>query len=287
MIPVWSSDTIAPTSTCAVVPLSDGAQLFCRISGNGDPVLFLHGNRDNHTHFAELTSILDSAMTCVAVDLRGHGLSSKEDHPLSAVQCASDIIELLDHFGWGRVTVVGHSLGSVTAMLLALDHPERVSRLVLMGSAAHYEMKWKRPEVTEDTYRQVIEESNKRAAPFFFQPDHPGVSDRVIASWSWVPFSVHRNLIRLIHPDLRERVAKIDAPTLVVAGSDDRSTPVDRARFLADTIPDAELTVLAGTGHFMFMERPEQVASEIARFTGVSLGGTGCGGGCGCGHWSG
>jgi pimeloyl-ACP methyl ester carboxylesterase len=247
-------------------------------------VLFLHGNRDNHTHFAELTSILESGATCVAVDLRGHGLSSKEDHPLSAPQCAADVVELIDAFGWDQVSVVGHSLGSVTAMLLALDHPARVDSLVLMGSAAHYEMKWKRPEVTPETYRQVIEESNKRAAPFFFQPGYGEVRERVITSWSWVPFEVHRNLILLAHPDLRERVADIAVPTLVVAGEDDQSTPVDRARYLAETIPGAQLLVVPGTGHFMFMERPGFVGGAISRFLEIDSGPTGCGSGCGCTH---
>jgi pimeloyl-ACP methyl ester carboxylesterase len=273
-------------TTCDAVELSDGARLFYRVSGPetaAPPVVFLHGNRDNHTHFAELISLLDPALRCLALDLRGHGLSSKEDHPLSAGQCAADVIEVLDHLGWDQVTLVGHSLGSVTAMVLALEHPERVAGLVLMGSAAHYEMKWKRPEVTEETYRQVIEESNKRAAPFFFLDGYPEVANRVIASWSWVPFSVHRNLIQLTHPDLRERVQKIAAPTLVVAGELDRSTPVESARYLAETIPDARLYVVPGTGHFMFMEKPVPVAATIAEFLGAPLGGSGgCGSGCGC-----
>jgi pimeloyl-ACP methyl ester carboxylesterase len=254
-----------------IVTLSDGAQIFLRLSGlqnPGPPLVFLHGNRDNHTHFTELIDGLDSRFPCAAVDLRGHGLSSKEDHPLSAAQCVNDLLEVLDSRDWHEVTLVGHSLGSVTALLFAIQHPQRMRRLVVIGAAAHYEMKWKRPEVSEETYRQVVSESNKRAAPHFFLEQYPEVARRVIASWSWVPYSVHKNLINLVHPDLREEVRRISAPTLVVVGSLDRSTPVESARLLADNIPNAELLVVDDTGHFVFMEEPSTVATAIAAFLG-------------------
>lgn len=266
----------APAVTPArgtVVTLPDGAQLFVRVD-EGDPqappVVFLHGNRDNHTHFAELAALLSGERRCASVDLRGHGLSSKEDVPLSAQRCADDLVTVLDELGWQRAVLVGHSLGSVTAMVFALDHPERVSSLVLMGSAAHYEMKWQRPPVTEETYRDVIAQSNERAGPFFFLPQHPAVAARVIASWSWVPFSVHKNLIELRHPDLRERIAGITARTLVIAGDQDRSTPVSSAELLVERIPDARLHVVADAGHFMFLEHPLEVASAIKDFLTVT-----------------
>jgi pimeloyl-ACP methyl ester carboxylesterase len=135
-----------------------------------------------------------------------------------------------------------------------------------MGAAAHYEMRWKRPAVTAATYRDVIAESNGRAAPFFFHDRHPDVARRVIASWSWVPYEVHCNLIRLQHPDLRAMIAAIDVPTLVVAGADDRSTPVERAEEIVSLVPSSTLHVVADSGHFMFMEHPAEVAGVIREF---------------------
>lgn len=262
--------TISATSTIVTMP--DGAQLFVRLDA-GDPaavpIVFLHGNRDNHTHFAELAALLSGPRRCAAVDLRGHGLSSKEDVPLSAQQCADDLVTVLDELGWREAVLVGHSLGSVTAMVFALGHPDRVAGLVLMGAAAHYEMRWRRPPVTEETYREVIAQSNERAAPHFFLPDHPEVAQRVIMSWSWVPFAVHKNLIQLQHPDLRELIPEIVAPTLVIAGELDRSTPVADAQLIVDSIGDSELYVVADAGHFMFMEHPAEVAHVVDDFIGV------------------
>ncbi len=221
-------------ASCGYVPVADGVELFYRSSGpiTCEPVLFLHGNRDNHTHFSELQDLLSQEHRCISIDLRGHGFSTKVDCPLSAELYADDLDAFISYHGWDKVTLVGHSLGAVTSMVYALRRPERVSRVVLMGAAAHYEMKWKRPLVTEETYAQVIQESNKRAGPFFFLEEYPAVQRRVIASWSSIAFVVHRNLIQLTHPDLRERIASIEVPTLIIAGEQDKSTPVESARYL-------------------------------------------------------
>jgi pimeloyl-ACP methyl ester carboxylesterase len=127
-------------------------------------------------------------------------------------------------------------------------------------------MKWKRPEVTEETYPAVLRESNKRAAPFFFLDAYPAVQRRVMASWSSIVFPVHRNLIQLMHPDLRPRISSLQVPTLIIAGEMDRSTPVESARWLSENIPGARLVVIPQTGHFMFMEQPEVVGHHIQQF---------------------
>lgn len=255
----------ATTEGCGYTPVAEGVELFYRRSGSvtAEPVLFLHGNRDNHTHFVELQSYLSSKYQCISIDLRGHGFSSKVDCPLSAELYADDLEAFIRHHGWEKVNLVGHSLGAVASMVYALRAPERVSRLVLMGAAAHYEMKWKRPPVSEQNYEQVIQESNKRAGPFFFLEEYPEVQQRVIASWSSIVFPVHRNLIQLTHPDLREQVSRIQAPTLIIAGEQDKSTPVASASYLHEQIAGSRLEVIPHTGHFMFMEQTELVAKYI------------------------
>lgn len=258
-----------PTARCDFVEVAEGVSMFYRSSGlqnTGEPLIFLHGNRDNHSHFVELQGILSTKRQTIAIDLRGHGFSSKVDCPLSADLYADDLDAFIKHHGWESVTLIGHSLGAVTSMVYALRAPERVSRMVLMGAAAYYEMKWKRPAVTEETYPDVIRESNKRAGPFFFLEEYPEVQRRVVASWSSIVFPVHRNLIQLTHPDLRPRIPELMTPTLVIAGEQDRSTPMESARWLSEHMPKAQLAIIPRTGHFMFMEQPEMVASSIQSF---------------------
>jgi pimeloyl-ACP methyl ester carboxylesterase len=76
-----------------------------------------------------------------------------------------------------------------------------------------------------------------------------------------VPFSVDRNLIQLRHPDLWDRIAGIAARTLVIAGDQDRSTPVGSAELLVERIPDARMHVVSDAGRFMFLAYPAEVAS--------------------------
>jgi pimeloyl-ACP methyl ester carboxylesterase/mannose-6-phosphate isomerase-like protein (cupin superfamily) len=260
--------------TCDYVEVAEGVQMFYRTMGEPNanpPVLLLHGNRDNHTHFTELQHLLSDSFQVIAVDFRGHGLSSKPDCTLTTDLFVEDLEAFINHCGWKRVILIGHSLGAVVSMQFALRHPEKIYRLVLMGAAAHYEMKWKRPPVTEETYPEVILESNRRAGPFFFLDDYPAVKRRVIASWSSVVFTVHRNLIQLTHPDLRSRLLELRPPALVMVGEEDKSTPIASATWIAEHVPNGRLVILPRTGHFLFMEQPETVASHIREFISTTL----------------
>lgn len=256
--------------TCGYTPVAAGVKLFYRQSGDSqkEPILFLHGNRDNHTHFTELQSLLSPYWNTVAIDLRGHGFSSKVDCPLSVDVFVDDLAVFIDNHGWEKVTLVGHSLGAVTSMVYALAHPERISHLVLMGVAAYYEMKWQRPpEVTEENYQEVLRQTNERAAPYFFLPDEdPEIQERVEESWISIPFFVHKNQIKLIRPDLRERVGELNMPTLVLTGDLDISKPAGSAEWLAEHIPNARFAVIEHAAHFLFMEHPQEVAGHIKQF---------------------
>jgi pimeloyl-ACP methyl ester carboxylesterase len=253
------------------VEVEDGVQVFCRHAGgdhDGPPLLLLHGNRDNHSHYAELERALARSRHTVAIDFRGHGLSSKVDCPMSAGLLAADIRAVCDHYGWERVHLAGHSLGAVTSMTLALSAPERVERLILLGAAASFELKFRRPPLPQDEagFPAMIREANRRAAPLFFHHRHPDVQRRVTASWSTILLKVHRNLVALEHPDLRPVVPALRMPTLVIAGEHDRCTTVEQARWLHAHLPDSELYVVPDTAHFMYMERPALVAARIERF---------------------
>jgi pimeloyl-ACP methyl ester carboxylesterase len=253
------------------VEVADGVHVFCRHAGtkhDGPPVLLLHGNRDNHSHFAELQQRLAREHHIVAIDFRGHGLSSKVDSPMSADLLADDIRAVCDYHGFERVVVAGHSLGSVVSVIFASRRPERVERLVLLGSAASFELKFKRPPLpaNEAAFRTMVKEANRRAAPLFFHSGHPDVQRRVTASWSTMTLMVHRRLVALAHPDLRALIPRLAMPALVIAGEQDRCTTVEQACWIADNLSDGELFVVPRSAHFMYMEDPELVADRISRF---------------------
>jgi pimeloyl-ACP methyl ester carboxylesterase len=260
-----------PIAACDYVRVADGTRIFCRHAGiehGGPPVILLHGNRDNHAHFGEVQQRLAREHHTVAIDFRGHGLSSKLDRPMSPDLLAEDVSAVCEHYGFERVVLAGHSLGSVVSMTFASRWPGRVERLVLLGAAASFELKFKRPPVPDDEadFPAIIEDANRRAAPLFFHSAHPDVQRRVTAGWSTVTLTVHRRLVTLEHPDLRPLVPRLAMPVLVIAGEQDRCTTVDQARWIHDNLPDSQLYVVPRSAHFMYMEHPDLVGERIERF---------------------
>jgi pimeloyl-ACP methyl ester carboxylesterase len=265
------STTTQATAFGDYVEVADGVELFCRHAGadnDGPPLLLLHGNRDNHSHWAEVAELLAPSQHTVAIDFRGHGLSSKVDCALSPELLADDILAVCNHYGFERVVLAGHSLGSVVSMTFAHRGPQRVERLVLLGAAASFTLNFTRPPLPRDEteFAELIRDANRRAAPLFFHPAYPDVQRRVTACWSTIPLVVHRNLVALEHPDLRPIVPELELPVLVIAGQHDRCTTPEQALWIHKHLPDSQLLIVPESAHFMYMEQPALVAERIATF---------------------
>jgi haloacetate dehalogenase len=113
------------------------AELRVRIGGQGPPLLLLHGHPQTHVMWHRIAPDLARDFTVVAPDLRGYGESSKPkttaDHePYSKRAMARDMVQLMHHRGFDKFSVAGHDRGGRCAYRLALDHPERVSRLAVL-----------------------------------------------------------------------------------------------------------------------------------------------------------
>lgn len=257
---------------CEYVEVAPGVNLFCRSVGEESirpPVLLLHGNRDNHTHYTAVQELLAAAgWHSIALDWRGHGLSSTLDCMPAPALLAKDVLAVVEHFCWRRIVLVGHSLGSVAAMTFADAWRERLAALVLMGTAATFSLPFRRPEIpaTRETWPEFVREANARARHFFFHEQHPETARRVSAAWAAVSFDTHQQLSKLRHPDLRELVRGLSTPTLVVAGEQDRCTTPDAARWIQENHRDAQLVTIPNTAHFMYVEDAPAVAKAVNSF---------------------
>lgn len=120
--------------------VADGVRLRLRTGGHGPPVVLLHGHPRTHTTWHRVAPLLVAAgLSVVCPDLRGYGGSSAPaplpDHSQASKRAmAADVVALMDHLGHDRFAVVGHDRGSYVAFRLAMDHPDRVSRLVVLDS---------------------------------------------------------------------------------------------------------------------------------------------------------
>ncbi|SDV46345.1 3-oxoadipate enol-lactonase [Chitinasiproducens palmae] len=203
-------------------------------------------------------------------DTRGHGQSSVPPGPYRFATLAADAIGLLDHLGLQKVHFCGLSMGGITGQQLALDYPDRIERLVLSNTAAYIGP----PENWENRASAV-------------ERDGIGsIADAVISRWLTPPFAAANperaaalkaillrspdagyaaNCRALAASDLRERIASITQPTLVIAGSGDVPTPPSDAAFLASHIQNARL-VEFDAAHLSNWEQPQAFAEAVSDF---------------------
>ncbi len=151
------------------VKTSDGAVIHTVRSGNGPPVLLLHGAPQSHVSWHAVARDLARDHTVVAADLRGYGDSSKieggGDHlAYSKRTMANDQVEVMRHFGFERFTVFGHDRGARVTHRMALDHPERVERAAVLDIVpTHYLYSHVTKEFAESAYHWFF---YSRPAPF-------------------------------------------------------------------------------------------------------------------------
>jgi haloacetate dehalogenase len=122
--------------TCADLDVGD-VVLRARYGGAGPPVVLIHGHPRTHATWSRVAPLLAGDHTVVCPDLRGYGRSTlppdEPDHAQSSKRAmAGDVVALMRHLGHEQFDVVGHDRGSLVALRLALDHPDRVRRLVIM-----------------------------------------------------------------------------------------------------------------------------------------------------------
>jgi pimeloyl-ACP methyl ester carboxylesterase len=113
----------------------NGLSLHYEEHGSGEPLILLHGGIGAGEMFAPILPDLGAGRRVVTVDLQGHGGTADVDRPLRAELMADDIAALLDHLGLEQADVMGYSLGGLVALRLAIQHPARVRRLVLVSVA--------------------------------------------------------------------------------------------------------------------------------------------------------
>jgi pimeloyl-ACP methyl ester carboxylesterase len=221
-------------------------ELYYETHGGGAPLVVLGGLGTDLSELGMLTGPLADRYRVIAVDNRGAGRSAKPPGPFSIEEMAEDVAELLAHLGVPRAHVLGVSLGGRIAMALALAHPDRVRRLVLVSTA---------PRAVGTRWRVRL---GMRVATL------PGLRGR---------YPQPRRALRAQFDastrfDCTDRLGDIRAPTLIVHGRSDRVAPVALAEVMRAGIPDARLVLLDG-GHHMLFARAARLVREVDAFLAV------------------
>jgi pimeloyl-ACP methyl ester carboxylesterase len=244
--------------------------------GAGPPLLLIHGLMATGEMFAPIVEPLARRYRVIVPDLRGHGRSRALSPPYTAAQMASDLSRLLEQLGIGSTAVLGYSQGGAVAQQLALDDPQRCSRLVLACTYA-FNMASIRERVEGHLVPLLLNIIGmKRFAELVVSTGVKQVSKeraalvaRLIASQDRrVMVSAWRAAMAF---DSRPRLAEISCPTLILAGSDDAAVPLHHAHMLRDGIAGAKLVILDGADHALLWARPEQFLAITQGFLAEPL----------------
>jgi len=236
------------------------AKVFYEISGTGEPLLLLHGGFGTNEDFTNQTPEFAKHFRVIAFERPGHGHSADTDEQLSFDKMSADTVEFMEKLTLGPANIVGWSDGAVVALLVAISRPDLVKRIVSVGglfntnSLAPQDAAWLR-EATPESFRKVepsLVARYERVSPD--GPDHfPTVFKKTIRMW-------------LNEPNIpKEDLAKIAAPTLIMAGDRDATTH-EHTLELFRSIKNAELCIVPGATHFLLSEKPEIANRVILEF---------------------
>jgi len=244
------------------------------VQGDGPPVLFIHGFPLDRTMWRHMTAPLTGRQR-IAPDLRGLGMSDAPEGGYFVEEYADDMAALLEMLEIEQAVVCGLSMGGYIALEMVRRHRHRLRGLILVSTRANAdgaEAIAGRDEMIQLVQRQGCGALVDRMLPKLLAPETlwtmPDVVERVrtmIAGSS--PAGVIGALAAMgERSDSTPLLREIDFPTLVVAGREDQFVPTDYSRSMADQIPDAHFTVIAGAGHLAPMEQPIATSRVIGEF---------------------
>jgi len=212
---------------------------------------------------------MKGAFRVLRYDQRGHGESPVPPGPYDIPDLGQDVLDLLDRNEIERAHFVGLSMGGMTGMWLAANAPERIDRLVLLCTTSYFGTPetWieRAATVREHGIESVAGAGVERWFTEGFRQSQPAVVERMRAMIAAQPDEGYALCCGALERlDLRDQLERIAAPTRIIAGAQDPSTPPDpHAQFLTEDIPGAHLTVLDPGAHLINVERATEVTDLI------------------------
>ncbi|MFV1951035.1 MAG: alpha/beta fold hydrolase [Nitrospinota bacterium] len=266
----------------AYIRCKDGVNIYYEIEGEGRPILFLHGWSMSSSVWRYQKEDLSREFKVITLDLRGHGQSDKPGQEYNFDIFADDLNHVINTLALSDLTIVGWSMASFILVRFFLRYPGQISALVFVGGTPKF--------VADKAYRHGqpigtvtrLEQNLRRDYDNYirdfcsrlFISDEDIDEERSKEIWDLLfderfppPDYVSISTLKAIaREDIRDSLAMINLPTLILHGSLDKICPPGAAGYMAKNIPGAKKIILNGLGHAPFLTQPGVFNKCIKKF---------------------
>ncbi|MFX1358031.1 MAG: alpha/beta fold hydrolase [Promethearchaeota archaeon] len=268
----------------------NGIKICYEIHGKGETLILLHGFAMYKEYWIGQINPLSEHFKVIIIDNRGCGASDHLSEPYNIEDMADDVNSLMDYLEIEKAHIGGHSLGGMIAQRFAIKHPERLNKLVLLGTfaklpldksgfemyknsqLANYEAKVKDPtkafydkvkqRFTRGFYKKMVENPKEKFHNLF-------TTEELMRFENTKGTSKSQDIMNLIHSIINhntlEHLHKIKNQTLILVGEKDRLAPLISGQAMHQRIPNSKLKIIIG-GHWFTLESAPEVNQLILEF---------------------
>jgi pimeloyl-ACP methyl ester carboxylesterase len=258
--PQWM--TLPPTPTLPQAAQSGYASVsgikiwyasFGRKDQGGEPVILLHGGLANANYWGSQVRALQPRHRVIVMDSRGHGRSTRDDKPYDYDLMASDVIGLMDCLKIPKAAIVGWSDGAIIGLDIALNHPERLTKL--FAFAANSDPSGVADIAQSPVFNAFIARAEKEYETLSPTPtEYKTFLAQIEKMWETQPNWTAADLQR------------ITVPVWIVDADHDEAIKRENTEFMAKEIPNAGLLLQPEVSHFAFLQDPEQFTADVLHF---------------------
>jgi pimeloyl-ACP methyl ester carboxylesterase len=254
--PQWL--TLPPTPTLPKPAHSgtatvNGIKLWYATFGQGKPVILLHGGLANANYWGHQVRALQPRYRVIVMDSRGHGRSTRDERPYDYDLMAADVIGLMDFLKIPKAAIVGWSDGAILGLEIAMQHPERVTKL--FAFAANSDPSGLADTAKSPIFNAFIARAEKEYQALSPTPDqYKPFLEQISKMWETQPNWTVENL------------RAITVPTWIVDADHDEAIKRENTEFMAANISGAGLLLQPGVSHFSFIQDPEQFNRDVLHF---------------------
>lgn len=255
----------------------NGIQVYYELKGEGEPVVFLSGFSTHHETWRYYSNLLSQTHQTLIFDNRGAGQTDAPPPPYSIEAMAEDTRALMDYLGMKQAYMVGSSMGTAIIQTLALRHPDKIKKGVLISPFAQLP---RTSVMKSETVAKFLEAEVplplviESVIPWLYSNEFLTDVDRARTKYEEMlsnpypqkPEGYLGQLTALKAFDLRDQLQEIQTEMLLIAGAEDLSTPLYCSQLVKETLPHSTLEVFPRVGHMAHVEKRDQVFELIQNF---------------------